>query len=481
MGVPSTLPVMRDMDACAYYKEDAGKLLIGAFEPKAKPWGMNGIPRGFLLRPSCPRISTISSRSCEGAIHRVPRLAETGIRKFFNGPESFTPDQRYLLGEAPELKNFYVAAGFNSIGIQSAGGVGMALAALDRRGPSALRPLGRRYPPLDAAPEQQDLPHRPRLRGARPALRHALALPPVRDRPRRPPHAALRAPEGSTAPASAKWPAGSVPTGSRPRASSPKYQYSFKRQNWFDYCGGGVTGHARQPSACSTSRPSPSSWCAGPTRRARCSASAPTMSAVAPGRAVYTQWLNERGGIEADLTVTRLAEDAYMVVTAAATAVRDLPWLKRHIAADARVTVDDITNRPMPCSASWARTAARCCRRSPTADLSNAAFPFGTVAEIEIGYARLRAHPHQLHGRARLGALRAGGVRASASSTASWRTGRRTVSSSAACTPWTACASRRPIATGATTSATRTRRSKPGSASPSPRTRTSLHRPRGAA
>jgi 4-methylaminobutanoate oxidase (formaldehyde-forming) len=127
MNVPATLPVMRDMDACAYYKEDAGKLLIGAFEPKAKPWAVNGIPEDFCFT-ELPEDFDHFEPVLQGAIHRVPRLAETGIRKFFNGPESFTTDQRYLLGPSLELENFYVAAGFNSVGIQSAGGVGMALA-----------------------------------------------------------------------------------------------------------------------------------------------------------------------------------------------------------------------------------------------------------------------------------------------------------------------------------------------------------------
>ena len=107
-----------------------------------------------------------------------------------------------------------------------------------------------------------------------------------------------------------------------PKGVEPKYRYSFKRQNWFDYCAAGVQGDPRAGRRSSTNRPSPNSWCAAPMRRACCSASAPTMSAARPGRAVYTQWLNERGGIEADLTVTRLAEDAYMVVTAAATRAR---------------------------------------------------------------------------------------------------------------------------------------------------------------
>ena len=156
MDLPSNLPVMRNMDSCAYYKEDAGKLLIGAFEPKAKPWGMDGIPESFCF-DELPEDFDHFQPILEGAIHRVPKLGETGIRKFFNGPESFSPDQRYLLGEAPELKNFFVAAGFNSIGIQSAGGAGHGARRMDRRRPSALRPLGCRHPPHVAASEPQDL------------------------------------------------------------------------------------------------------------------------------------------------------------------------------------------------------------------------------------------------------------------------------------------------------------------------------------
>ena len=126
-GMTPDLPVLRDMDACAYYKEDAGKLLLGAFEPKAKPWGVEGIPEDFAF-DELPEDFDHFAPILEGAMHRVPSLEKVGIRKFFNGPESFTADQRYVLGEAPTLKNFFVAAGFNSIGIQSGGGVGWALA-----------------------------------------------------------------------------------------------------------------------------------------------------------------------------------------------------------------------------------------------------------------------------------------------------------------------------------------------------------------
>jgi len=126
-GLHADLPVMRDPDNCAYFKEDAGKLLVGWFEPVAKPWGMKGIPESFSFDTLPDDLEHIEPL-LNSAMERLPALAQTGINLFFNGPESFTPDDRYLLGETPEVRNLYVAAGFNSIGIQSAGGAGKALA-----------------------------------------------------------------------------------------------------------------------------------------------------------------------------------------------------------------------------------------------------------------------------------------------------------------------------------------------------------------
>ncbi|HJP07980.1 MAG TPA: FAD-dependent oxidoreductase, partial [Arenicellales bacterium] len=125
--LPGNLPVAREPSACNYYKEDAGKLLIGMFEPVSKPWGMNGIPEDFEFDTLPEDVEHIEAH-LGYAIDRIPVLGETGIKIFFNGPESFTPDDRYLLGPAPEVPNFFVAAGFNSIGIQSAGGAGKVLA-----------------------------------------------------------------------------------------------------------------------------------------------------------------------------------------------------------------------------------------------------------------------------------------------------------------------------------------------------------------
>ncbi len=127
------LPTLRDMDGYCYYKEDAGKLLVGMFEPGAKPWGMDGIPEDFFF-DQLPDDFDHLEPYLEAAMHRVPKLMETGLQVFFNGPESFTPDDRYHLGEAPELRNYFVAAGFNSVGIQSAGGAGKMLAEWIKKG-----------------------------------------------------------------------------------------------------------------------------------------------------------------------------------------------------------------------------------------------------------------------------------------------------------------------------------------------------------
>ncbi len=169
------LPVLRVPDECTYYKEDAGKMLIGAFEPEAKPWGWTASARISALT-SCRRISTISSRSSKYAINRMPMLETAGIHTFFNGPESFTPDDRYYLGEAPELKGYWVAAGYNSIGIVSSGGASMALAQWmnDGEPPFDLWEVDiRRAQPFR---RNRSLSAGARLRDARPALCRPLPL-----------------------------------------------------------------------------------------------------------------------------------------------------------------------------------------------------------------------------------------------------------------------------------------------------------------
>ncbi len=387
MDLPPNLPVMRNMDACAYYKEDAGKLLIGAFEPRAKPWGMDGIPDSFCF-DELPEDLDHFQPILEGAIHRVPRLAETGIRKFFNGPESFSPDQRYLLGEAPELANFFVAAGFNSIGIQSAGGAGMALAEWIVGG----------HPPFDLweVDVRRMAPHQNRKTYLRERVSEALGLLYAMHWPYRqfetargirltPLYARLKE-NGACFGEVAGWERANW---FAPKGVAPRYEYSFKRQNWFPYCAEEVSA-TRERVGLFDQSTFAKFLVRGPDAERELQRISAADVAVPPGRAVYTQWLNERGGIEADLTVTRLAEDAYMVITAAATAARDLHWLKRHIASDARALVDDVTSAYAvlgvmgPGSRSLLHPLCE-------ADLGNDAFPFGASQEVVIGNVRLRA------------------------------------------------------------------------------------------
>ena len=164
-GLTPGLPVLRDPDNCAYFKEDAGKLLLGAFEPKAKPWAVDGIPDDFEFG-ELPDDFAHFEPILEAAIQRLPALENVGVRKFFNGPESFTPDVRYLLGETPDVQKLFVAAGFNSIGIQSAGGAGKVLAdwIVDGHRRWTCR---RRHPPRPAVPGHQGLSERARRRVAR--------------------------------------------------------------------------------------------------------------------------------------------------------------------------------------------------------------------------------------------------------------------------------------------------------------------------
>jgi len=386
-GVTPDLPVLRDMDGCAYYKEDAGKLLIGAFEPNAKPWGMDGIPEDFCF-DQLPEDMDHFMPILEGAMHRVPALESAGIRTFFNGPESFTPDDRYHLGEAPELGNFYVAAGFNSIGIQSSGGAGKALAEW----------IVGRAPPFDLS--EVDIRRMQPFQNTRVYLEQrsaeALGLLYAMHWPYRQPETARgvrRSPLHETVAAQgacfgevAGW---ERPNWFAPEGVEPVYEYSFKRQNWFAYA---AAEHMAVREAVGLFDQSSFAkfLVQGLDAEAVLQRISANDVAVAPGCLVYTQWLNERGGIEADLTVGRLAEDRFMVVTGAAAARRDLAWLRRHIPDDARVSVADVTGGEAVIGLMGPNSRALLGELSG-ADLSNEAFPFASLREIEIGYAPVRA------------------------------------------------------------------------------------------
>ena len=385
-GLPRDLPVLRSTDECAYYKEDAGKILLGAFEPVAKPWGMGGIPNDaeFLTLPEdLEHFEPI----LEMAINRMPVLGEVGIQTFFNGPESFTPDDRYLLGETPEVRDLFVACGLNSIGIQSSGGIGKVLSEWirDRAMPTELVDVDvRRLHPFQS--------NRNYLRERTTetlGLLYAMHWPHYQYRTARsvrlsPFHDRLLA-AGAVMGETAGW---ERPNWFAPEGVERRYEYTYGRQNWFEHTSAECRG-VRDAVALFDQ----SSFAKFLVKGADALAVLNRVSAneidVPVGRVVYTQWLNDKGGIEADLTVTRIAENEFLVVTGAAAQTRDRTWLEQQV-GDQRCVVVDITSG-LPMLGLMGPRSRELLARLSGEDLSNEAFPFGTSREIEIGFARLRA------------------------------------------------------------------------------------------
>ncbi|MGE4660651.1 MAG: FAD-dependent oxidoreductase, partial [Arenicellales bacterium] len=319
--LPRDLPVVREPSACNYYKEDAGKMMVGMFEPAAKPWGMDGIPEDFEFGTLPEDVEHIEEQ-LNSAIARIPVLGETGIKIFFNGPESFTPDNRYWLGPSIEVPNFFVAAGFNSIGIQSAGGAGKVLAEWIVNG----------HPPMDLwdVDVRRMMPFQVNRQYLHDRTVEALGLLYAMHWPFRQPESArgvrtsvlhqrlndLGACFGETAGwERANWFA--------PEGVEPVYEYTYGRQNWFAFSA--QEHRAVRENVGVFDMSSFGKYLV--QGRDACQllerVSANRMD-VESGRVVYTQWLNDDGGIEADLTVTRLSEQEYLVVTAAASQTRDL-------------------------------------------------------------------------------------------------------------------------------------------------------------
>jgi 4-methylaminobutanoate oxidase (formaldehyde-forming) len=386
-GISPKMPVLRDPDGCGYFKEDAGKLLVGWFEPVAKPWGMKGIPESFAF-DSLPADYEHIAPLMESAAHRMPLIAETGIRLFFNGPEAFTPDDRYLLGPSPDVPGLFMACGFNSIGIQSSGGAGKVLAdwIVDGRPPMDLWDVDiRRVMPFqrngaylhDRTVEALGLLYAMHWPFFQPETARGVRRSALHDR---------LAAKGACFGEVAGW---ERTNWFAPEGVEPKYEYTYGRQNWFPYAAAECRA-VRNDVAMFDQSSFGKYLLEGPDAETVLNQVCANDVAVPVGKIVYTQWLNERGGIEADVTVTREALDRYLIVTAAATQVRDLAWLKDHIPAGARVAAVDVTSAHATLSIMGPNSRALLSSLS-NADLSNEAFPFGTSQIIDLGYARVRA------------------------------------------------------------------------------------------
>ena len=390
MGIPRDMSCLRDPDGHIYFRRDIqeeGAILMGGFEPVAKPWGMDGISDDHnfsLLDPDWDHFKPF----WQAALERMPSIEQAGIDRFNVGAESFTPDNMYIMGEAPEVKNFFVAAGLNSTGISNAPGVGKAVAEWMVEGSPTMDLTEvdiRRFSPFQNGANYlynrtvetvgtiygMHWPQK-EFETARPARRSAL-----HDR-----LAALRACFG----VAAGW---ERPNWYAPEGVEPRDVYSFGRQNWFPY-----TAEEHRAVREAVGLFDQSSFAKfllqGRDAEAVLQRICSNDVGVEPGRVVYTAMLNRSGGIEADLTVTRMSEDAYMIVTGGTTATRTLNWVRRNIPLDTLAVLTDVTSGYGVLGLMGPRSR-ELLSAVTSSDMSNEGFPFLSSREIEIGYAPVRA------------------------------------------------------------------------------------------
>ncbi|HTX26580.1 MAG TPA: FAD-dependent oxidoreductase [Streptosporangiaceae bacterium] len=387
-GVHRDLPVLRDPDGYTYIKEEVGGLLVGGFEPQAKPWvAPDKLPYPFefqLLEEDWDHFAILM----DNGIARIPALASAGLKMLYNGPESFTPDNQFILGEAPEVRNFFVAAGFNSVGIASAGGAGRALAEwiVDGEPGMDLSTVDiRRFAAFNG--NNQWLHDR-----VAEVLGLHYAIPwPNREldtaRPfRRSPAYHLLAGSGACFGSKMGWERANF---FAPPGNNPVIDYAWGKQNWQPWSS--AEQRAARTAVAVFDQTSFSKYLltgrdAEQVLQYLCTADI----AVPPGRTVYTGMLNSRGTYEADVTVTRLKPDEFLLVSSAATTERDIDHITRHIPASAHAALVDVTSAYAVYGVMGPRSRELLSRLS-RADLSDEAFGFGSSREIDLGYATVRA------------------------------------------------------------------------------------------
>jgi len=386
-GVDAKLPILVDPDKYAYYREEVGGILFGIFEPVAAPWALDGIPKNFTfgeIQPDWDRMMPY----IEEAMTRIPALENAGIHKFFCGPESFTPDNGPMMGLAPESDNFYVAAGFNSLGILLGGGAGKVMAQwivdgvpdvditeIDiarmlpfQNNPKYLKDRGVEilgYMFDEGFPNKQ-------FKTARNIRKSAF-------------HDQM-AKAGAYFGEYAGW---EYPDWFAPKGVEPKVEYSWGKQNWFEYSAAEHRATRENVTMLDYSVMG-KILVQGRDAEKYLNRISANNVAVPVGRCVYTQWCNEMGTIEADLTVTRLAEDEFLVLTGDATTTAVQAWLRRNIPSDAHAMITNISSAYSVLSIQGPNSRAFLSSVT-NADMSNEAFPFLTMQEIEIGYALVKA------------------------------------------------------------------------------------------
>ncbi|MBL9168534.1 MAG: FAD-dependent oxidoreductase [Verrucomicrobiales bacterium] len=386
-GAFDELPVGRDPDLCIYFRGESGGVMLGAFQDYSKAWNVDQIPDRFsfqLLEADWDKFAV----PLANGRHRIPALQNCKFEKFVNGPESFTPDNNFILGEAPELRHLFVAAGFNSVGIASAGGAGKYLAEWMIAGEATLDLWSvdiRRFAPW--ANNRRFLSERvTEVLG----LHYQMAWPnrefeSARNLRKTPLHDRL-AQQGACFGSRNGW---ERPLWFGSPGTQPTMNYSFGRQNWFD-------AHRREHLACREtvavfdqsgfSKYLVSGADALGVLQRLCAADMD----VPVGKSVYTGMFNRRGTFENDLTAVRLSADTFYLIGSTAQTVRDLDWFRRNLLPGEQAQATDITEAYSVIGVMGPRSRELLSRLTD-ANLSNEAFPFGRAQEIAIGMATARA------------------------------------------------------------------------------------------
>lgn len=385
-GLSGATPSLFCADERAYYKEDAGKLLVGTFEKDATPWASEGIPDSSEFE-TLPNDLDRYAEFLELVAGRLPVLDKIGIRTFFTGPESFTPDGRELMGETPEIRNLYVCAGFNSHGIMSAPGAGKVMAQWirDRHPPMAMSGYDiTRMMPFQRA-------RRYLFDRTRESMGHVMEIPwpgklteSARGVRRFPMHGVLSA-AGAVMGERYGWEA---PLWYSP-GQKPKINYKLGRQDWYPQVRDECLATRDAVALYDQSNYSRYLVQGKDACRALNWICANDVD-VAPGRVVYSQWLNQRGGIEADVTVNRIAHDAFLLISAPPSQVRDVYWFRKQVPAEMNVTISDVTSAYAMFGIMGPKSREML-QQLTDVDLSDNRFPFATSREIDLGYAIIRA------------------------------------------------------------------------------------------
>ena len=384
--IPKNMPVLEDPSHYGYYREEVGGLMVGLFEPVCAPWKLNGIPDQFSfgeISPDWDRMLPFLEKS----MSRVPVTLELGIKKFFCGPESFTPDLAPIVGEAPELKNYFVAAGLNSIGILTGGGLGKVVAHWILNGTSDVDVTGFNIDRLH--PYQNNYDYRKSRTVEALGMVYQCHYPnytmkTARGAKKSPFHERL-ASQGAYFKGVSGWesPAWYAPAGHEPKVD----KLSWGRENWFPWWA--EEHRAARENVIIMDMSFMSKWTVQGRDAGRFLnyLSANEVNGQAE-QITYTQWLNETGKLEADLTVTKLTDDKFLVVVTDTMHRHAETWMTRHIKDTDHVFVTDVTSGYGQLNLQGPRS--RELLQSLTSDdLSHEAFPFRCAREIEIGFARV--------------------------------------------------------------------------------------------